>query len=83
MNLRTASLLPRDISEHGHKNVHSIDIPWIYPAPRLADPVARGHGAGVLRGIGEDDKRLSGAMGGGKHITNAETSSDLLTTRSR
>jgi hypothetical protein len=28
-------------------------------------------------------KAFAGAMGGGKHITNAETSSDLLTTRSR
>ncbi|KAF8182604.1 hypothetical protein BJ912DRAFT_1061614 [Pholiota molesta] len=31
---------------------------YIYPAPRLAGPVAQGHGVGVKRIIGEDDKWL-------------------------
>jgi hypothetical protein len=51
-------LLPRDTGEYVYQNVDDFDLPWLYPAPRLADPVAQGHGAGASRVIGDDEASL-------------------------
>jgi hypothetical protein len=58
-----ARTLPRVMGEHGHENIRSIDLPYIYSAPRVTGPVAQGHGVGVAR---IDDNGLSGARFGGK-----------------
>jgi hypothetical protein len=45
---------------HGHKNMNSCYLPCIYPVPKLVNPVAQGHGAGVSRIIGEGENSRCG-----------------------
>jgi hypothetical protein len=41
MTARTAYLLRRDMGEHDDQNVDIYYLPWLYPAPGLADAVAK------------------------------------------
>jgi hypothetical protein len=65
MNARMSSLLPRDKGEHVYWNVDSLDLPWLYPVPRLAGPVAQGHGAGVSRPLSKPLPIVSFVLDGG------------------
>jgi hypothetical protein len=69
-----ASLLPRDTGEHGHQNMNSFYLPCLYPAPKLADPVAQGANISCI--IGDDEGAVSKTMA-------ADTNSNLLSRRSR
>jgi hypothetical protein len=51
------------MSEHIYQNVHTLDLPWLSPAPRLVDSVTQGHAPARAYSA---MKALVGAMGGDK-----------------